>query len=100
MDVFIYTDDIHINGEDVDIRLELTQSEIIIHCDCNEGLEVIGSDGKYRLNMRVRDGFDGNNFLPEFIDRIKAYSKQYHEGSGGVYRVSNGKRIDITDLFL
>lgn len=100
MDVYIYTDGKLINGDDADIRLEITPSENKILCDDHEKLEVMGPDGKPRLNMRVKDGFDGTNFTLEVIDRIKAYSRLYHNGSGRVYRVSEGKRIDITDLIL
>ncbi len=100
MDVYIYTDNKSIYGDDADIRLKLPRSEDSILCDDNERLEITDNEGHERLNILVEAGFDGNNFSEEMLEEIRLTIALHSDKSGRVYRVSDGKRIDITDLIL
>ena len=57
MDVYVYVDNVHIIGDDVDIRLTLPLSEESILCEDGEQLEVLDADGNWRLNILVEKDF-------------------------------------------
>lgn len=57
MDTYVYVDNVHIMGDDVDIRLTLPLSEESILCADGEQLEVLDANGNLRLNILVEKGF-------------------------------------------
>ena len=57
MDVYVDVDNVHIIGDDVDIRLTLPLSEESILCEDGEQLEVLDADGNWRLNILVEKDF-------------------------------------------
>ena len=98
MDIYVYVDNVHIIGDDVDIRLTLPLSDESFLCD--EQLEVLDIDGYWRLNIFITEGFSNGAFSDKVKEHIHIYYNLYHNGEGEIYLVWNGNISLITDLFL
>ena len=57
MDIYVYVDNVHIAGSDVDIRLILPLTEDPL-CEDNGPLEVCDLNGNLRFNIFVSEGFN------------------------------------------
>ena len=100
MDVYVYVDGVPLIGDDADIRLELPLSDISIHCEEGERLDVIDPNGNQRLNIYVSEGFNNGVFSNEIKDQIRIYYNIYHNGEGEIHLVNNGEISTITNLIL
>lgn len=100
MDIYVYVDNVHIIGADVDIRLILPSSEENILCEDGEQLEVPDSDGNMQLNIFVSEGFNNGVFSNIIKEQIHIYYNLYHNGEGEIYLVWNGEISTITNIIL
>lgn len=87
-------------GDDVDIRLTLPLAKKSVFCEDGEQLEVLDSDGNWRLNIFITEGFSNGAFSDKVKEDIHIYYNLYHNGEGEIYLVWNGKISLITDLIL
>lgn len=97
MDIYVYVDNVRIIGADVDIRLTLPLTEQSTLCEDGEQLEVLDSDGNWRLNIFITEGFSNGVFSDTLKKQLYMYYGFYHNGKGEVYLVWNGKIITITE---
>lgn len=100
MDLYVYVDNVHIMGDDVDIRLTLPLAEESVLCEDGEQLEVLDSDGNWRLNIFITEGFRNGVFLDKVKEHIHVYYNLYHNGEGEIYLVWNGEISTITNIIL
>ena len=100
MDIYVYVDNVHIIGDDVDIRLTLPLSEESILCEDGEQLEVLDADGNWRLNILVEKGFCNGVFSATIKEQLYIYCSFYHNGKGEIYLVWNGNISTITEQVL
>ncbi len=100
MDIYVYVDNVHIIGDDVDIRLTLPLSEESILCEDGEQLEVLDTDGNLRLNILITEGFSNGEFSDTIKEQLYIYCSFYHNGKGEIYLVWNGNISTITEQVL
>ena len=100
MDIYVYVDNVHIMGDDVDIRLTLPLSEESILCADGEQLEVLDANGNWQLNILVEKGFCNGVFSATIKEQLYRNCSFYHNGKGEIYLVRNGRISIITDLIL
>lgn len=100
MDIYVYVDNVHIAGSNVNIRLILPLSEKSVLCEDSEPLEVCDSDGNLRLNILVTEGFNNGVFSDKIKEQIHLYYNLYYDGEGEIYLVWDGEISTITNLIL
>ena len=98
MDLYVYVDDILIDGDDADIHMSISESDSFA-LDKDEELTKYFEIHK-RLNIQVTSGYENNQFSSKMKEILQSYYNIFGNGDGRVFLGCKGKITEITNQFL